>query len=201
MLIGLAGYARAGKNTVSAILDEYVVPYPNDFIEESFARRLKISAARALGIEVPDDDAIALMDQLKTDGSIAWSVGYDSDTLSGRQYLQRYGTEAHRDVFGDDFWVEQVVPRGFSAQHYNSVVVITDVRFENEAQAIRREGGVIWAIDRDEAKPAGDHPSEKPLPEHLVDRRIDNNGTLQDLIVEVRQAYKATLPKPYEVIR
>jgi len=31
-------------------------------------------------------------------------------SITGRQALQRYGTEGHRDVFGEDFWVDALLP-------------------------------------------------------------------------------------------
>lgn len=98
------------------------------------------------------------------------------DTMSGRTYLQLYGTEAHREVFGTDFWVNVL----FDANRTNSdLLVITDVRFPNEADAIHERGGKVWQIQR-ESSGAGNHSSEIPLEREVVDCTFVNDGTLDD---------------------
>jgi hypothetical protein len=72
------------------------------------------------------------------------------------------------------------------------VLVITDVRYENEAQRILDLGGVVWAIDRVGIKSDG-HASERPLPADLVDWTIYNDGTVADLERKVSQAIANTL--------
>jgi hypothetical protein len=93
-------------------------------------------------------------------------------TLTLRQYLQHYGTEAHRAVFGPNFWVDNV-----DLSHEGKVVVVTDVRFANEAQAVSDAGGVVVNVQGPpEVENAGDgHASELPLPRALIDYYIDNS--------------------------
>ena len=62
--------------------------------------------------------------------------------------------------------------------------VIPDVRFDNEALAIRKEGGEIWCIARPIAGlkgEAGKHVSEAGVDPKLINKTIDNSGTLDDL--------------------
>jgi hypothetical protein len=132
---------------------------------------------------VPDFEGGMMPDGLSMH---SWSIG----EISGREALQRYGTEGHRDVFGSDFWVDQVLPHGDTGyvQRAYVLIVITDCRFPNEAARVLQQGGEVWRINRDEAKPAGEHASEVPLDDLLVSREIDNNGTLKELEQNLRNA-------------
>lgn len=175
MLIGLHGRKQAGKDTTCARI-AHVMAGVLDVERVSFADRLYRSAAAALGVTVEQ------LQEWKTDPDVTIAVvgyGYVGVTrpqrslaeLSAREYLQRYGTEAHRDVFGPDFWVEQV-----PLDHDRRIVVVTDVRFENEARAVRRAGGfVVHVVGPRSVENAGDgHASEKPLPPELVDDTLPN---------------------------
>jgi hypothetical protein len=196
-LIGLSGAARAGKDTTGHFIQVWGDRQGFTVERHSFAAKLKVSAARALGQAELDDDseAIAFCEYLKRGGVIAI---YDEDgselrTISGREFLQLYGTEAHRDVFGSDFWVEALLApldarvRELSAP---SIAVITDARFPNEAEAIRARGGEIWEVVREDNPDAltgglEAHVSEVGLPETLIDRTIVNDGDLAALEREV----------------
>lgn len=65
--------------------------------------------------------------------------------------------------------------------------IITDVRFPNEAKAIKDRGGIVIRVNRyDENgmpyKTLNNHPSETALDDYEFDITIDNNGTIEDLI-------------------
>lgn len=123
-LIGLHGKARSGKDTTADLIDEWCENNDLTFSREAFARRLKESAAAALGYN--GDDPVEFCDELKAGTEITvaryiegtfgpeptppdWEI---LTKITGREYLQLYGTEAHRDVFADDFWVDAVLPTG-----------------------------------------------------------------------------------------
>lgn len=170
MLIGLNGRKQAGKDTVF----QRAAHIMRDVVEVervSFADLLYESAAAALGVTVAELQA------WKSDPDIIVAVGRVGASYSARQtvreYLQRYGTEAHRDVFGADFWVEQARPA--LELHEGRIVMVTDVRFPNEAAIVRACGGaVVEVIGPDGRVTADAHPSEAPLPEELVDATIAN---------------------------
>jgi hypothetical protein len=140
---------------------------------------LKVSALAALGIDTADP--LGVCDKLKEEGHIRWSYGPPSEhgDITGREYLQKYGTEAHRDVFGQNFWVNVCLPEGFI--HAAQVVVVTDVRFPNEAERIHELGGHVWQIIRPSKDERDAHASEQPLDERLIDGIIHNDGNLDDL--------------------
>lgn len=174
-IIGLTGRARAGKDTVARLLIDHLAD--RHVIREGFADALKLSAARALGFDGPLAQCIEFCDALKT-GTVLTTTPKGTRTISGREFLQRYGTESHRDVFGSDFWIDAVLPAG---RDDCDVLVVSDVRFENEAERIRDRGGEVWRITRPSLSTASSHPSEAGLPDHLVDLEIGNAGTLDDL--------------------
>jgi hypothetical protein len=194
-VIGLSGPAKAGKDTVFSMIQECTkVPV----VRDAFADRLKVSAARALGYRGDTEACIDFCNSLK-DESVGITVARPGKliaSITGREYLQLYGTEAHREVFGTDFWVEQVIAR---PRPPRTITVVTDVRFPNEAQAIRSRYGKVWRINREAQIKETAHASEQPLPATLVDLEIDNTGTLEDLREEVIKACKRNLPASQRV--
>lgn len=192
-IIGLAGRARVGKNTVAKFIAELL---DGPVEEAAFADLIKVSAARALGINFHGDD-IGLSavkrwaDALKTDHSIriVGENGQQLHEISGRAFLQRYGTEAHRELFGDDFWIDAVE----FVRPDITALVLTDVRFENEARAIRQAGGEVWRVERpsiDRATHQDSHASERPLPDDLIDLIVANDDSLEGLRLAVEEALR-----------
>lgn len=177
MLIGVHGRLGSGKDTVYERL-RVVIP-DRTFYRVSFADKLKDSAAALLKI---DRDTMESLKRLEDYTSIWVTLpAEDGDQwqevtrMTMREFLQRYGTESHRDIFGDNFWVDQAMPKLAPHDHdHLEHYVFTDVRFENEAQAILDRGGiVIRVIGADED--TGDHPSERPLPNEMISYTILND--------------------------
>ena len=59
--------------------------------------------------------------------------------------------------------------------------MVTDVRFRNEADAIRARGGVVVRINRPGIEAPNDHISEHDLDGYAFDYFVDNDGTIEDL--------------------
>lgn len=170
----------AGKDTAYGYIEEYFSDTALRVEHMSFARKLKQSAATLFDIE---EDPIVWSDAIKSGGTIYIDWPGGSEAFSGREFLQRYGTEAHRNIFGTDFWVDAALPK--DTDHYGKLLVFTDVRFPNEAQRIRDLGGEIWHIVRPSMVNGDDHASEQPLDASLVDRTIINDQTLNHFRSEV----------------
>ncbi len=186
MLIGLNGRLNSGKDTVYKILKEELGAAYN--VERvAFADKLKESAAAALGMSVD------LVEYLKNkedwhyrpdDGS--WRPYGYARPFNMRTFLQRYGTEAHRDIFGQDFWIDAALPRDFS--HAGRTVIVTDMRFPNEQDRVRALGGYCALITRPEREGvAGNHPSEQTLT--CFDWTIRNTGDLEELKEKVMEMW------------
>lgn len=185
-LIGLHGGAGHGKDTVCEFIREWCEDWDVASRREAFADRLKLSAARLFFPDLCLEDAVAWCNQLKTGGKVT-VTGVDVEAeATGRELLQRYGTESHRDVFGSDFWVDAALA---DYQPNDELLIVTDVRFQNEADAIHHRGGQVWRVLRigpGAGIPESDHKSEIPLPPEAVDNTIWNCRDLAYLRQETR---------------
>lgn len=184
MIVGLTGNKGHGKDTVG----EYLVAH-HGFERESFAAPMKASAAAALGVTVEDLEgwknnphAIVCVGLKVEDG---YMVTHTEQTI--RSYLQHYGTEAHREIpeFGDNVWTDMIVSKIARVVERDGSVVVTDVRFDNEAAVIRAAGGTIVRVfdPRKDDGGADTHASEQ-LPE--ADWTLWNGGTFEQLYAAVR---------------
>jgi hypothetical protein len=179
MILGLHGRIGAGKNECArrlALIRDGVV-------EVSFAAKLKESAAALLGCTVAD------LERWKNE-QYAVLVRDDEPKIvldqTVRSFLQRYGTEAHRDVFGQDFWLDAALPLD-GDYHPDVLYTVTDVRFPNEAQRVRDVGGVMVGIVGAFDTPS-DHASEQTLEcDHWIDNTIrdDDHATLDRLLLSL----------------
>lgn len=174
-VIGLCGPARAGKDTTASLIAE---EYDGKVIRQGFADKLKLSFARIVKPECDLQWALDFCNTFKVGGAASFNDPTGVATVTGRQALQRYGTEAHRDVFGEDFWLDAVVPEGRSDC---DLLVIPDLRFPNEAERVLERGGEVWRVNRPDADPVEGHASEVPIPDELVSVEIDNAGSIDDL--------------------
>jgi len=134
--------------------------------------------------------------------------------ITPRKLLQLLGTEAGREIIHPNIWCnalfsdykEEWVDSGDSVaeEDVSKILkepnwIITDVRFPNEAQAIKDRGGIVIRVNR----PLGPHnlkynddgttdfkgslhPSETALDDWTFDYAIDNNGTIEELISNVK---------------
>ena len=138
MIIGLCGFISAGKDTVADYLvDSY------DFRRESFANTLKDAVANVFGwdrilLEGRTKEARDWREQVDT----WWAERLSIPDLTPRWVLQQWGTEVCRKGFHDDIWIASVENK---LRKSADDIVISDCRFPNEIQAIKRAGGkVVW---------------------------------------------------------
>jgi hypothetical protein len=115
--------------------------------------------------------------------------------MTYRSLLQKIGTEAMRDVIHPDIWVNSLFSEykviDIEKRAWNGTVIdytdcfpkwiITDVRFENEADAIKKRGGILIKIERPNDNNDDQHSSETSLNDIKFDYTVTNDGTLYDL--------------------
>lgn len=176
-VIGISGYAQAGKDTIGSVLTESA-----GFVRVAFADALR-EVLYALNPSVCVQTGPSFVDFLWTtvvdvveDKGWEWAKA-NSDV---RGYLQRLGTEAGRQILGDDIWVRTAMAKVNGGKY-----VFTDVRFPNEARAILDKGGQVWRVERPGVAPVNPHPSETALDDWPFDLVIFNKGTLDDLREQV----------------
>lgn len=168
MIIGLSGVARSGKDTVADYLIENY-----GFKKVSFADPIREALYRLdPDIELDGYD-MKLASAVRL---LGWEKLKDASS-SIRGLMQRMGTEVGREMFGENIWVDAAL-KGIAPEDN---IVITDVRFPNEADAIQAIGGKLWRIERPGVGPANDHPSENALDSYEFPIKLANEGTLEDL--------------------
>lgn len=184
MIIGLTGLKGSGKDTAAAYLIKH-----HGFERKAFADPLKKSVAKLFDIP------FSAVDKYKNDeecrvtlhgdmGSYYDDINWWS-SFTFREFLQRYGAESHRDVFGRDFWVDQILPLG---EFYSGrKIVIADLRFENEAYRISQLGGYNIRIVRPDSDLQDPHSSETPLDDDFIDGEVQNSGTIDELYKDVER--------------
>ena len=169
MIIGLSGYARSGKDTIADYLVEH-----HGFIKLSFASPMR-EALYKLDPEITDMTGLVYGFRQAVN-LFGWD---DMKTYfpTYRGLMQRMGTEVGREMFGENFWVGQALKQVTPGAN----VVFSDVRYQNEANAVQAAGGEVWRIERPGVGPANDHNSEHDLDNYKFDHRIMNYGPVEDL--------------------
>lgn len=193
-LIGLCGYAGSGKDAAAAFLTGLPDGHPDGpwervaFADAVRAGLLALDPSVAVRqVEVDNDnDGEPSIDfvPVRLSEYIEICGGWDEAKKSAevRRLLQRYGTEAGREIHGADCWVSIVENKSI---YVGCRVVITDVRFQNELDMIRRRGGIIVRISRPGIGPKNDHVSERLVGEITADADIVNDGGLDELRAKV----------------
>jgi hypothetical protein len=111
--------------------------------------------------------------------------------------MQTLGTEFGRDLIRKDIWVlraESEIQKNASNPMHPQGTVISDVRFENEADIIRNRNGIIIHVIRDRTddveKDVRLHGSEKGISIHENDLLLNNNGTITELRENIKALFK-----------
>lgn len=170
ILIGLTGRAGCGKDTVARFLCE-----AHGFVQIALADPLRDGIKAMLGLT----DEQLLRRDLK-EACIDW-LG-----KSPRELLQTLGTEWGREQVAPDLWLRVAARRIASIKAappclHVSGIVVSDIRFENEAEWLRAQGGTIWHIERQRQANVTDHVSEYGITRASSDAVIANNKTITDL--------------------
>lgn len=113
--------------------------------------------------------------------------------LSPRQavaYLEQKALELNPDYYRKRSAVPTQPPKALPGiPQTAAVIVITDIRFENEAAFLRSHNGVIWHIVRPGLQLVNAHSSEAGIERRPEDALIMNDGSLDQLEQQVRQAW------------
>ena len=175
-IIGLTGHAGTGKDTVRAVLEE------SGFTGMAFADPIRGMLRELLTSSGISD---CYMDERELKETIIPELD-----VSYRHMAQTLGTEWGRSL-QSDLWLRLAgsfmddLAKSEQASHF----VISDVRFQNEADWVREHGGQVWRVTRPAASPVRDHVSEREVDAIVADWTLDNSGTL----VQLREAIASLL--------
>lgn len=199
MLVSVSGLINSGKDTIAGYLTTRY-----QFKKVSFASSLKDSIA-----------VIFNWDRELLEGSTKssrewreqvdqwWSERLNIPNLTPRWILQYWGTDVCRKHFHDDIWIASLENK---LRYSSDNIVITDCRFTNELNAIKRINGLTLRVHRgpkpvwydyavafnkgnidaeDKLKSFNIHASEYSGVGLEYDYHIDNDSTIDDLYRKV----------------
>jgi len=175
MILGITGKMGSGKTTVANYLLE------NDFI--------KINFKDALIKEIKNNFPDLLLEISKLYNNLSIDDLFLLKPPLTRKLLQNYGTNVRRN---DDlkYWIKSWEK---SIKEEKKNVVADDVRFLNEAAAVRKYGGKILKIVGGGINNS-DHQSETEMDLIEPDYIIYNNSDIEELISRVNRLMKEVKP-------
>ena len=164
IIVGLAGRKRVGKDSIADILI-----YEYGFVSDSFAAPFRDFVSQAICCDFAD-----VVDK---EAPIDWLGG-----KSRRELMQLLGTAWGRKMIHADIWINALRQRiaKYPASH-TCPLVITDIRFEDEAQAVRDMGGWVVHVRRPQLPYTDMHESESDLQIYKMDGIVYNDGDLPAL--------------------
>jgi len=194
MIIGICGLIGSGKDTIA----DYLVNI-HEFRRDSFAATLKDAVSAVFGWDRDLLEGRSRQSREWREQADLWWSERLGQIITPRAVLQQWGTEVCRQGFHDDIWIASLENK---LRNTTDHVVISDCRFPNEIQAIRRAGGQVIRVKR-----GGDpgwfqiavdhfargtvlsgampHASEWSWAGTVFDRVINNDGSLDQLYIQI----------------
>jgi hypothetical protein len=190
-IISISGFIGSGKDTAA----EYLINNHN-FTKLSFAGSLKDAVAVVFGwdrvlLEGETQESRQWREQIDP----WWAARLNMPHLTPRWVLQYWGTEVCRQGFHPDIWVASLENKILKCE---GSIVITDARFANELNIVKKLEGKLIRIERGERPywyndavsfneklidypPPGVHASEYSSVGLEYDYYLDNNSTKEEL--------------------
>lgn len=172
-IIGVSGKIGSGKTTVTQYLIDNL---RYEFVERSFAYKVKQIASILCGLPMED--------MISQEGKNKRLEAFGGITVGELQQI--IGTDMFRQKFSEDVWITSL----FLDYKPDEYWIVSDVRFKNEADYIRKIGGTLIRLEGD---PAGvraasnrnlNHPSETDLDDYehfdiVMETSSNELGTLK----------------------
>ena len=183
-IVGLTGKAGAGKDTAAQLLCEALQARCRKTRTMAFADPIK-AALQAMGVP-----GSYMHERHRKEVDIPnWGTSY-------RHLAQTLGTEWGREHHGQDFWIcrlaDRVIELGTMGR-LPDVLVITDVRMQNEADWIKSRRGLLVEVVRPDTSAVRQHASEAGV--QGVDQILQNDGDLVNLRARCGQLSNLVLAK------
>ena len=184
-IIGLTGAAGAGKDSTADIIQE-LVPGTARF---AFATALRAEIAEAWGIDqrlledqarkaVPHDQLALRFCSDAGFPQYAWELS-SLPAVTPRGIMQRWG-DYRRFSDPDYFVLPALRARLLAVEEQRPMLLVTDVRYPNEAAWLRNVGGELWRVVRPGVIGRG-HESEVALDDAPADHVITNDRGFEHL--------------------
>ena len=179
MLIALSGLKGSGKDTAALVL---IRDY--GFTKIAFAdavREMALVIDPYVLLELRDQDMLRLSEIVESKGW-DWAKREISEV---RRLLQVIGTEAGRMLFGPNVWIDLLLKRFPDLADPDTRYVVTDCRFENEAEFVQSLHGDICWVARPGVVSDG-HASETDVVKKYATKILVNDETIEELQEDVR---------------
>ena len=166
MILAFTGRKCSGKDTA------YFALKSTKFNVKRFAFADKVKAV-----------ARTLFNNIDVDNKDGGYVTIGEQQILNRDLLKFIGLkfrELHADI-----WVDLIVNEILEAERDGFVPVITDARFPNEIEIMKRLGAKIIRVIRPSLKNNDDHISEKLCDTYDVDFEISNDGLISEYMNKV----------------
>ena len=165
-ILGITGVARVGKDTLFTCIKE--INKSSQFFRVAFADELKKECDEFL---------------ISNTGISAFTED-EAEKKIIRPFLVTYGTHVRRKL-DKNCWIKKIEP--IVSKDKDKCFVITDVRFPNEAEWIKKMGGIVIHLSRDGILPANDDEKiNDPMLKNIADYSIKLPTFDENLIDRVK---------------
>lgn len=173
LYIGLGYKKQQGKGDFTKFLIKHLGDLNIRAVEHQFSGPLKYFVCSVFGASsedatTGDREGVPPEWVMDTTGCKTW-----------REVLQKIGCDAR--AMWPGVWINHAFVGNYSLGTREEVVIISDLRFEDELQAIRDHGGYNIHISRPSVESTDAHISENSLDFNDFDVHIRNSGDLDDL--------------------
>ena len=143
MIVSISGLIGSGKDTVAShLVDEH------GFKRMSWASSLKDAVSVVFGWDRTMLDGTSKNSrEWREQVDPWWAARLNKPDLTPRWVLQYWGTDVLRRHFHDDIWVSSLENQ---LVRTTDNIVITDTRFQNEIEAVKRVSGITVRVTRGE---------------------------------------------------
>lgn len=200
-LIGISGAAGAGKDTLArgiAAVDVYAITHFADPIKVALNAMFGWSMAHWADRDWKETPMPWLSQMLTKGDDVPVAARGEFRHPSPRYLAQTLGTEWGRDMIDPEIWLKIMqqkfnkiskVARLEQGRIMGMGLIVPDVRFDNEAQWIRDEGGLLIHVERPDLEKISEssHSTEAGFDPALITEVIYNDGPPSKMIKETRK--------------
>lgn len=178
-IIALTGPKGSGKDTVAKVIQEmYGDVY--DVRTIAFADPIKQKIQHLFDL---DPTSVEQYDLFKRSDIKYQLPGHLEHSVPGRHVVREIGMLMRE--YNVDQFTRYVVSQFVSETKPNTIWIVTDLRFDNEYITLTTHGAKVVKVNRPECHYDG-HITERGFDDHLVDKQVMNDGSLDYLKIRVK---------------